>query len=70
MKEGERLKKSIKTKIYGSSMVVAGNFIIEGKHSALTRYAVPDELKAKYKETDPTGKWSFKVTKMSANESS
>ncbi len=63
-KEYESIDKKIKSQFRGIERGIAGKFLLEGKWQKATSYAIPDEIKNKYKEVDPKSKFVLHITKI------
>lgn len=60
-----KLDMAIKKQLRGTEIGVAGPFIISGKWGGNTTYELPADIKEKYKKTDPKGKFTITITKVS-----
>jgi hypothetical protein len=46
---------------------VAGEYMVTGKFTANTWYALPDEIKPRYKRSNPKGKYTMTITKITGS---
>jgi hypothetical protein len=63
-REWASLDRRLKEKLHGVENGLAGHFAISGTWGKYSRVVLPDDLKAKYTEVDPKGKFSLKVERL------
>lgn len=59
-----RAHEKLKASLRGVECALLGDFVVTGKWSKNTTYAIPDDVKAKYKTVDPKGKFGFKIQRV------
>jgi CRISPR/Cas system-associated exonuclease Cas4 (RecB family) len=60
VKEYETLHDKLAEQVKGKPLVAVGDFIIEGKPQRLTKYEIPDEIKAPFKKVSEFWRWTIK----------
>ncbi|SRR5258706_2330354 len=66
-KRYEKAREYLSARMRGKERTVVGDYLVIGKSSALTKYEIPDEIKAQYKTSDPAGKFQIvEVQKVSS----
>ena len=63
-KEYNRIDKRVKERLRGIEAGIAGDFLITGKWGKSTKYAIPQEIKDKYKQIDPKGRFTIKIERI------
>ena len=63
-REYNGLDRRIKDRLHGVESGLAGHFAISGKFSKYSRLVLPADLKAKYTEVDPKGKFTLEVERL------
>jgi hypothetical protein len=64
-KKYNKAKETIKNRLRGMTLAIIGNgYELSGRFGANTTYDLPGHIRAKYKTTDPKGKWYFDVRKL------
>ena len=63
-KEYEAIDKDLKDSLRGLESGVIGHFVLSGVWGKKTGYNLPEDVKAKYKVTDPKGKFTLTVERM------
>jgi hypothetical protein len=63
--EFDRIDKDIKGRLRGIESAVAGPFLIEGRWGKQSKVDLPAALKAQYTRTDPKGRFTLTVTRLS-----
>lgn len=64
----EALDKSAKAALRGVPEAIAGPYYIKGKYTTLTTYPLTDDQKAKFKVSDPKGKFQVTITRLTPKE--
>jgi hypothetical protein len=59
-----KLDAEVKARLRGIEYGVAGPFVITGKWERGTTYVMPDEIKERYRKTDPHGRFKLDITKL------
>lgn len=67
-KEFNQLDKSIKERLRGIEIGVAGHFQIMGKWGKQSRLDLPEDLKKQYTVTDPKGRFTLEISRLGASE--
>lgn len=62
--EYEAIDKQIKARYRGLEYGIAGKFLLQGKYGNQTSYDIPEDVKLKYKHTDPKGRFTLTITRV------
>lgn len=67
-REFDSADKRLKAALRGTELALVGDFVAKGKWSSLTKYDIPEDVKAEHKIVDPKGRWLMSFESLEESE--